>query len=270
MVGRYDYDLYFDNIETEEEINSRQDLVDYFLSKYEELSPDKVEVWKTDVESKFKSDTQEDKLFRVLFENLNEKVASCNALPDNTNPQKQVQNLREKGLCVITECERGVTYIRLLEGIRTYGFESEKIPEEIRMRTLRLFSNIDALSGNQLPSDRLIIEHKFPEERWKGRPAENNINMTDEEIKNKFQLLTSQYNQIKREACKKCARFRKRQAPFNITYFYEGDEEWSCDYEFGPEAEDGCIGCGWYDVVKWKKSLITAANREDLEDGEDK
>ena len=117
-----------------------------------------------------------------------------------------------------------------------------------------------------MSDERLIIEHRFPEERWKDRPAEENVDMSDEDIKKKFQLLTGQYNQMKREACKKCAKLAQRQAPFGITYFYEGDEEWSCDVEFGPGAEDGCVGCGWYDVAIWKEKLTEAANGKDEED----
>ena len=195
-------------------------------------------------------------------------MPNSKALPGNSNPQKQVQALRDKGLCIMTESENGKTYLRLVEGIETYGFESEKIPKEIRDRALKLYGNIDALSGKKLPDSRLIIEHRFPEERWKDRPAEDNINMSDEDIKKKFQLLTAQYNLVKREACKKCARYGKRQSPFGITYFYEGDEEWSCDTEFGQDAEDGCIGCGWYDVATWKKCLIEAANGEDYLDND--
>lgn len=264
--GRYGDDLDFDYIQTESELEKRPDIIEYFKEKYEELRPEKVIAWKDDVQKQYTKETEDEKLFRVLFSNLNERVASKDALPGNTNPQKQVQNLRDRGLCIMTESENNTTYLRLIEGIYTCGFENEKIPKEIRKRALALYDNIDALSGKRMSDERLIIEHRFPEERWKDRPAEENVDMSDEDIKKKFQLLTGQYNQMKREACKKCAKLAQRQAPLGIAYFYEGDEEWSCDVEFGPGAEDGCVGCGWYDVAIWKAKLIEAANGKDEED----
>lgn len=267
--GRYGYDIFFDEITTEEEIEARPDLVEYFMEKYTQLSPESIVEWKEKMQNQFSGDTKEDQLFRTLFDRLNERVANNEAAPGNPNPQKLVQSLRDRGLCILTESQNHTTYLRLVEGINTLGFENEIIPEEIRKRALELYGNIDALSGIRMPDDRLIIEHKFPEERWKNRPAEDNLNMTDEEIKNKFQLLTAQYNQVKREACKKCVRFKKRQAPFGITYFYEGDEEWGCDDEFGQPAEDGCVGCGWYDVATWKELLIIAANGGYIDDEDD-
>ena len=41
-----------------------------------------------------------------------------------------------------------------------------------------------------------------------------------------------------------------------INFFYEGDENWPEDVpEEGEAAEEGCVGCGWYDVAKWKEEL---------------
>ncbi len=41
-----------------------------------------------------------------------------------------------------------------------------------------------------------------------------------------------------------------------VKYFYEGDEDWPAGCpDTGKEAEEGCIGCGWYDVEAWRQSL---------------
>lgn len=106
-------------------------------------------------------------------------------------------------------------------------------------------------SGNLLP------DHKFSEIRWdKDTKDVNADDMTDEEIKAKFQLLSNQRNEQKREACRRCVLSGKRQCPFGIKYFYKGDEDWDPNIpQKGKEAEAGCVGCGWYDIEKWRQKL---------------
>lgn len=46
---------------------------------------------------------------------------------------------------------------------------------------------------------------------------------------------------------------------FGIKYFYAGDENWNKHIpKIGKEAEKGCIGCAWYDIATWRKSLNQA------------
>ncbi|NMV48347.1 hypothetical protein FOL85_02350 [Lactobacillus reuteri] len=60
----------------------------------------------------------------------------------------------------------------------------------------------------------------------------------------------------KREACRRCVLSGKRQCPFGIKYFYKGDEDWDPNIpQKGKEAEAGCVGCGWYDIEKWRQEL---------------
>ncbi len=81
--------------------------------------------------------------------------------------------------------------------------------------------------------------------------------MTDEEIKSKFQLLTNQRNQEKREVCRTCYQTGKRGIAFGIPYFYKGDENWDSEIpEKGKDAECGCEGCAWYDFAEWRKHLL--------------
>ena len=43
---------------------------------------------------------------------------------------------------------------------------------------------------------------------------------------------------------------------YGINYFYQGNESWPDDIpKVGKEAEKGCVGCGWYDIQKWRESL---------------
>jgi hypothetical protein len=103
----------------------------------------------------------------------------------------------------------------------------------------------------------LLPDHKFPEIRWDAETrAENPDDMSNEEIKSKFQLIDNQRNQQKREVCRKCFQTGQRGTLFGIKFFYEGDENWNEDIpKVGKAAEHGCIGCGWYDIEKWRDEL---------------
>ena len=81
--------------------------------------------------------------------------------------------------------------------------------------------------------------------------------MTDGEIRKKFQLLSNQRNQQKREVCRSCFQTGKRGIIYGIPYFYEGTEYWDDNIpKTGKNAERGCVGCAWYDISKWRSSLI--------------
>ena len=86
--------------------------------------------------------------------------------------------------------------------------------------------------------------------------------MTEKEIKKKFQLLSNQRNQQKREVCRKCFQTGKRGYPFGIKFFYKGNEKWSKRIsKIGKDAEKGCVGCGWYDLEEWRKKLNSKVSK---------
>lgn len=80
------------------------------------------------------------------------------------------------------------------------------------------------------------------------------INEENEKIE--FQLIDNQRNQQKREVCRKCFQTNKRGTIFGIDFYYSGDVDWPENVpKTGKDAESGCIGCGWYDIQEWRKSL---------------
>lgn len=81
--------------------------------------------------------------------------------------------------------------------------------------------------------------------------------MTDDEIRQKFQLMTNQRNQQKREVCRNCFQTGKRGQIYGIPFFYAGGPDWDNNIpQKGKEAEKGCIGCPWYDIAEWRKNLL--------------
>ena len=104
----------------------------------------------------------------------------------------------------------------------------------------------------------------------KGRPKGSKNKATDvnkfqlqqmlfnvEEMKRDFQLLTNQRNQQKREVCRSCYQTGTRGIVYGIPFYYHGDKNWDASYPTkGKKAEKGCVGCGWYDLERWRKDLI--------------
>ena len=125
----------------------------------------------------------------------------------------------------------------------------------LRKKILKVLNNVDVYECRQAAS--LLPDHKFPEIRWDEKTREQNPDdMSEEEIKAKFQLLSNQRNQQKREVCRNCFQTGKRGTPFNVKFFHIGDENWPSKVPArGKGAEIGCHGCGWYDMQKWRDEL---------------
>lgn len=88
----------------------------------------------------------------------------------------------------------------------------------LRKRIIKVLGGIDVYENAQ--SKNVLPDHKFSEIRWDDNTkAENPDEMTDEEIRNKFQLLTNQRNQQKREVCRTCFQTGRRGTIFGIRYF---------------------------------------------------
>lgn len=132
---------------------------------------------------------------------------------------------------------------------------------KLRKRIIKVLDSTDVYECVKNP--HCLPDHKFSEIRWDDKTkAENPDDMTDEEIRNKFQLLSNQRNQQKREVCRTCFQIGKRGTIYGIPYFYEGSDTWDDKIPVkGKDAEKGCIGCPWYDIEAWRKHLIDDLNK---------
>ena len=133
---------------------------------------------------------------------------------------------------------------------------------KLRKRILNVLGNIDVYENTI--NRHCLPDHKFSEIRWdENTKSENPDDMTDEQIKNKFQLLTNQRNQQKRECCRACYQTGMRGYPFGIKFFYKGTEKWDNKLpQKGKEAEKGCVGCGWYDLEEWRKQILLKLKKD--------
>ena len=121
------------------------------------------------------------------------------------------------------------------------------IPAKVAKRAKELFGCVDEYSMRTEAAKVLEIDHRTPQVRWTTN-EDDNSNLTDEQIKAKFMLLTSPNNLLKSRICEECAKTSKRGKGYKeIEFWYVGDENYSEDI--------GCVGCFWHNPSKWRKEL---------------
>ena len=140
----------------------------------------------------------------------------------------------------------------------------ETFTSQFKARVIRLLKERNAFEARTTAKRALIPDHKFSEVRWDEETKdENPMDMTDDEIIQKFQLLDNQRNQQKREICRKCYQEGVRGTIYGIDYFYKGTKQWDKNIPTkGKAAEKGCEGCPWYDIEEWRNRLNKALKQK--------
>lgn len=246
--------------------DDKEKLYQYLNTVYEDMNPSKFNEWKKEQDSFWKTKPNADTT-KAFFDTLVEGGWKCGAceMPRNPNPQRRIQDLKEFGYTIATDlahycpkCNRNTSQRILLPiprgGNTGNGYETWS--PALRKRIINILNSYDVYECVTTP--HCLPDHKFSEIRWDDETkAENPDTMTDEEIKQKFQLMTNQRNQQKREVCRNCFQTGKRGQIYGIPYYYEGGSDWNPNIPVkGKNAEKGCIGCPWYDIAEWRKHLI--------------
>lgn len=246
-------------------INDENELNDHLNYVYEEMKPEKYSSWLKEEEKFWDYEKPNANVTREFFEGLKSGEWKCIAceLPKNSNPTRRIQDLKELGYTLATNkmycerCKKKTTHLMMLPIKRgsADGNGYETWSPELRKRILRLLNNIDVYEYTE--NRNCLPDHKFSEIRWdQDTKSENPDHMTDDEIRNKFQLLTNQRNQQKREVCRKCYQTGQRGKIFGIEFYYQGGPEWDETIpRKGKNAEQGCVGCPWYDIQRWREEL---------------
>ena len=156
------------------------------------------------------------------------------------------------------QCQKKTRWDRWTGEIREAN-AAASIPKKLTQRILELYSYTDVIEQRKRSAHELVIDHRFPMERWGSIEESLSTNMDEDKIRQKFQLLkkdvSGNHNLLKSRACERCIKYGKRGTPFGIKFWYEGNEDWASNYQHGVEAESGCIGCGWYDFDTWRNEL---------------
>lgn len=245
-------------------------LYEYLNWVYEQMSPANYKTWLNEQQIFWNTEKPKAHTTKSFFDVLAKggwKCVQC-SLPNNPNWARRIQDLKEFGYTLATDtnrycpkCKMNTTHLIMLP-VKRGGFSNgkgngyETWSPKLRKRIIKVLGSIDVYEDVHSP--HCLPDHKFSEIRWDENTKQDNPEtMSDDEIKQKFQLLTNQRNQQKREVCRTCYQTGKRGIIFGIPYFYEGGPTWDSNIPTkGKAAEKGCIGCAWYDIARWRKELL--------------
>ncbi|MCG1024512.1 restriction endonuclease [Dehalobacter sp.] len=248
------------SLKNDDEVNAHLNIA------YEQMNPDNFSAW-VKKQEEFWADKQRAQTTKAFFDSLIKGGWQCVdcTLPKNPNWARRIQDLKEFGYTLATNtkhycpnCKANKTHLILLPiergGVEGNGYETWT--PGLRKKIIKILGSVDVYENNTNP--HCLPDHKFPEIRWdENTKEENPEHMNENEIRQKFQLLTNQRNQQKREVCRNCYQTGKRGYPFGIKYFYSGSYDWDKTIpQKGKSAEKGCVGCGWYDMSKWRDSVL--------------
>lgn len=122
----------------------------------------------------------------------------------------------------------------------------QEMPESFKQRVRDLYDNQDAFNLSS-PGGTPEVDHRKPRIRWSESEDFDYENMTDAEVRENFQILSSKNNLLKSRKCEACVETGNRPKFHGIDFYYAGGEKY--------EEDIGCEGCGWYNAHKWRREL---------------
>jgi len=243
-----------------------EDVNEWVETCYSALDPTKFKVWQNAQEQFWQNKKSEDT--QLVFDALNGSddttkwlCRKCGPVPEvNPQPGARIRSLKQMGYHIATmklECSScgKKQYFDLLIRLPRHAADNQKrftISQALRARILGIIPNVDCAFGSPLDEKACIIDHKFPSSRWVNGETINHTTMTEEEIRNKFQILSNQTNLQKERYCQRCVTKGIRGDFFGIEWYYQGNNQWQGSSK---ADEKGCVGCPWYDIERWKSEF---------------
>ena len=192
-------------------------------------------------------------IFRQLLDNCGEWVSNKGF--DSSNTQRRIQDIKEEGFTLATKTEGRSTFHMLLPIQRHTPSGYETFSSRVKKAIFEVHEGINAFTCGTA-NISCLPDHKFPEIRWTSDTPVSNENLTKQEMFDKFQIVPESINQMKREVCRKCFQTGCRGTLNGINFFYKGKPTWNPSIpKTGKVAEEGCVGCFWYDMIAWRKAL---------------
>lgn len=239
------------------DIKSEEELANYLVSIKHYFTESAMKAWReTELKRGLIKGPVTSRFFNILLSFKEE----FERFPNNPNSARRIQDIKDAGytLASIPRPKGKLGYNRILLPlplVTAIGYET--FTPQFKARVIRLLKEYNAFEAKPTTKKALIPDHKFSEVRWdEATKEENTMEMSDDEIVQKFQLLDNQRNQQKREVCRQCFQSGIRGTIYGIRFFYKGSERWDDNIPAtGKAAEKGCEGCPWYDIVKWRTKL---------------
>jgi hypothetical protein len=247
--------------------DSEDEILDYLEEVYAICNPENWESFRKDQESFWTNEKPNAGVTKAFYDVLQADFqwkSVKHDMPVNPNTQRRIQDLKEFGYTIATDTARvhrksgEKTTHHLLLPLPRFGITGyETWSPSLRARIVKVLKGEDVYELRKDKPEGLLPDHKFPEIRWDVSTKRDSLeNLSDDEIRRDFQLITNQRNQQKREACRSCVQTGVRPSLFGVDFFAEGGKRWPEAVPIrGKKAETGCQGCGWYDIAAWRMAL---------------
>lgn len=242
------------------ELDSEQEISDFLEKVYEEIAPANWQTWKCAADQFWLGSRSN--VTKPIFDKMVSDFGwyTYQELPATSNPARRLQDLKDAGFTIGTRKRSGSRDLEFMIVPRVIGQASgyEYWSGSLRARIIKVLASFDAYEGKAGNPKHLLPDHKFPEIRWNRDTRRDTLEgLSETDIRRDFQLVTNQRNQQKREMCRRCYDTGERSYPFAIPFFYKGDASWPSEVPTsGKSAEAGCLGCGWYDLEKWRQEIL--------------
>lgn len=179
-----------------------------------------------------------------------------------------IQGLKRKGydmekkktFCVI--CGKKTTWDRWTGNRLTItATNAGNISDRLKQRVFDYYNGQDPVLNTELHPRYALVDHRLPMKRWGAWEPPSNDDMSDIELEFVFQLLRNSegqnHNLLKSRACEQCFKTGLRPPFHGIEFWYDRrGQRWPDGVPpTGRGANEGCRGCGWYDVLEWKRAL---------------
>lgn len=171
-----------------------------------------------------------------------------------TQPAKTMQNIKYEGFEVEKRtqpcevCGEKTVHRRLVSLERgAPAIIRAKMTEAFKERVRRLYNQRDEVLELTVADGKAGVGRRVPQIRWKGPEPEIDPNMSDEEIRERFMVLSRANNLLKDRICRQCVDTGVRPPFLGVSFYYEGREQY--------QEPLGCGGCGWYNPAKWRDAL---------------
>lgn len=243
---------------------------DLIEENYELLNPDNKANWIAESDATWNDKTSATyKVLAALYSG-DWECRVCGPVPNvNPQPAARLRDLKKRGYIIGSKRKPCVTcnqktmhdILVMLPSIEKrfdHGNELRKPMSEILKKRIKSLLGYKEVCFNVVRSDvELLVDHKFPSQRWNEPESDNPNDMAVVEIEKKFQLLSNQTNMWKSRYCDTCVRTGKRGDYMGLKWYFSGDENWQGATQ---NDENGCIGCPWHDLELWKAKLSEATN----------
>ncbi len=244
--------------------------------RYERLHPANKEEWIKESDSQWNDKRDNNQTYRVLnaLYSGEWECRVCGPVPKvNPQPAARLGALKKMGYVIGSQRRRCMTcgkstmhdILIMLPNIESrfaHGNELRApMSGNLKERIKKVLNNIEVCFNVKRQPVELLIDHKFPSQRWNTPESNNPDNMQEAEIKRKFQLLSNQTNMWKSRHCDHCVKTGIRGDFMGIRWFYKGSDNWEGKTPFD---EDGCVGCPWYDLAEWKEQLLAHLYQQPL------